>query len=260
MCDLAERAHRNLADFYRWVQVLEPSSALLDEDGVVAVAAANDWPSDRLALRSDTTLGVTDWVDRADGFLRERGSCACIFARVGIDDDVADELLRRGYTEHTTSPEMVCPSPRPAREPAPGTTVRLAEAPDDVAAYAAIAAKAFTDLGMLEDPLRELLDNPEVLLRPEVAISLGELDGRPVAGALSVLLGDEPNGYVGWVACLQEGRGHRLGDTVTRLVTNEAFDRGARIVTLEASSFGESTYARMGYDEVYRYRLLIRIG
>jgi len=42
-------------------------------------------------------------------------------------------------------------------------------------------------------------------------------------------------------------------------VTNEAFRRGADLVTLEASSFGEHTYARMGYREIYRYRMLIRL-
>ena len=47
--------------------------------------------------------------------------------------------------------------------------------------------------------------------------------------------------------------------TASRRVTNEAFDRGASIVTLEASHFGEHTYARMGYRELYRYAVLIKL-
>jgi hypothetical protein len=258
MTDVAERAHRNLADFARWLAVLDPAATLLDDDGVVAVAATSDWPSDRLAVRTDESLGADAWVERADRFLRSHGRSACVFSRVGADDDIAAVLLDRGYTEYSTSPEMVCTAPLPARDPVPGVTVRLAADEADIAAYATIAAKAFTDLGMLEQPLRDLLDNPAVLLRDDCAISLAELDGRPVGGALVVLVGDEPNGYVGWVSCLQEGRGHQIGDTVTRRVTNEAFARGAQIVTLEASKYGESTYARMGYEEIYRYRLLIR--
>ena len=97
------------------------------------------------------------------------------------------------------------------------------------------------------------------MLDPGVAVALAELDGRPVAGACSLLVGDEPNGYVGWVACHDDARGRGLGDVVTRAVTNEAFDRGARIVTLEASHFGEHTYARMGYRELYRYGVLIKL-
>jgi ribosomal protein S18 acetylase RimI-like enzyme len=74
-----------------------------------------------------------------------------------------------------------------------------------------------------------------------------------------MIFGAEREGYVGWVACLDDARGNGLGDVVTRRVTNEAFDRGAPIVTLEASHFGEHTYARMGYRELYRYAVLIKL-
>jgi ribosomal protein S18 acetylase RimI-like enzyme len=97
------------------------------------------------------------------------------------------------------------------------------------------------------------------LLSPRVAVSVAERDGEVVAGAAAILLGNAPDGYVGWVACADSARGHGLGDHVTRLVTNEAFARGARFVSLEASRYGESTYARMGYRELYRYRMLIKV-
>jgi len=103
------------------------------------------------------------------------------------------------------------------------------------------------------------IDNPDVMLGPDVAIALADVNGEPVAGACVVMVGDQPEGYVGWVACLDKARGNGLGDTVTRRVTNEGFARGANIVTLEASQFGEHTYARMGYRELYRYRLLIKL-
>jgi hypothetical protein len=95
------------------------------------------------------------------------------------------------------------------------------------------------------------------MLGADCVIALADLDGTPVAGALVVLFG--PTGYVGWVSCLDEARGRGLGDVVTRRVTNEAFARGADLVTLEASQFGEHTYARMGYRERYRYRILIKL-
>src|SRR5262249_41013000 len=103
------------------------------------------------------------------------------------------------------------------------------------------------------------LDNPDVMLGSDVVIALADLNGEPVAGACVVMVGDQPEGYVGYVACRDKARGNGLGDTVTRRVTNEAFARGANIVTLEASHFGEHTYARMGYRELYRYRLLIKL-
>ena len=85
-----------------------------------------------------------------------------------------------------------------------------------------------------------------MLLRSDCAIALAELDGTPVAGALVVVLGDDPAGYVGWVACADEARGRGLGDVVTRAVTNEAFDRGARLVTLaRAEQSAEAVLARV---------------
>ena len=46
---------------------------------------------------------------------------------------------------------------------------------------------------------------------------------------------------------------------MTRLVTNEGFARGARLLTLEASPYGRNTYDRMGYQTLYDYRLLIQV-
>jgi hypothetical protein len=42
------------------------------------------------------------------------------------------------------------------------------------------------------------------------------------------------------------------------VVTNWAFDQGARAQSLQASTMGEPIYARMGYEELYRYRSYLR--
>ena len=126
--------------------------------------------------------------------------------------------------------------------------------------YASVAGEAFAHLAIPADWLEATLTNPDALLADNIAIAIAEADdGTIVAGALSIVLGDEPNGYVAWVACADAARGHGLGDAVTRRVTNEGFDRGARLLTLEASPFGRNTYPRMGYRELYDYRLLIKV-
>jgi GNAT superfamily N-acetyltransferase len=258
MTDVAERAHENLCDFFRFQARLDPESETLDEAGVVAVAGSVDFPSARIAIRTTPAFAAPAWADAASAFFDARGKSSCVFTRVGADDDLSEVLTARNYQEWSQSPEMVCERPLEAREPPAGVTVRFASSAADVAAYASIAGKAFTHLSMPEDLTRAAMDNPDVWLRPDCAIALAEVDGAPVAGASVALFGREPAGYVGWVACLDEARGRGLGDVVTRAVTNEAFTRGASVVTLEASKFGESTYARMGYREIYRYRLLIR--
>jgi GNAT superfamily N-acetyltransferase len=260
MNDVAERAHQNLCDFNRFLGRLEPDSAVLDEAGVVAVCGAVDFPSARIAIRSASTVSAKPWADAAMAFFDARGKSSCVFARVGADDDLNDELTARDYHEWSQSPEMICEHPLEAQEPPAGVTVRMASSAADVTAYASIAGKAFTHLSMPEELTRDAIDNPDVMLGSDCAIALAEVDGAPVAGASVALFGSEPVGYVGWVACLDEARGRGLGDVVTRAVTNEAFARGAPLVTLEASQYGRNTYERMGYREIYRYRVLIRFG
>ena len=55
-------------------------------------------------------------------------------------------------------------------------------------------------------------------------------------------------------------RGRGLGDLVTRVVTQRAFDLGAAFVSLQASEMGEPVYRRMGYREVHRYLTFARLS
>ncbi len=253
------RAHRNLCDFVRFLARLEPGAELLDRDGVVAVCGGADFPSARTGVRADATLPAAEWAARADTFFSKSGRTASVFTRVGTDDDLTDALTARGFREWSTSPEMVCDHALEPRQPPEGVTVRFATTPADVGEYARVAGEAFAHLSIPAETTRDAIDHPDVMLGDDCVISLVEKGGDVVAGALVVILDDARCGYVGWVSCADAARGHGLGDVVTRAVTNAAFERGADLVTLEASPFGESTYARMGYRELYRYRVLIKI-
>lgn len=255
-----EIAHQNLVAFTRWMANLEDDPKVLDDHGVLAVVGDVDWPASRLAVRSSPELAPAEWVARADDFLRDHGDSACVFVREGSDDDIAGPLEALGYAEYARSPEMVCEAPLPDRSPAAGIELRLADSTGDMEAFAAVAAQAFAHLGILEHATRGQLSHTDVLLADDVIVAVAARDRRIVAGALCLLTGDARQGYVGWVSCADDERGLGLGDAVTRTVTNEAFARGASAVTLEASKFGESTYRRMGYRELYHYRMLIRLG
>ncbi|HET9729446.1 MAG TPA: GNAT family N-acetyltransferase, partial [Acidimicrobiia bacterium] len=254
-------AHENLCDFTRFMAHLEGGAPILDEAGIVAVRGQADWPSTRVALRTDSALlSAESFVERAEAFLLgAHGKTACVFVRDGHDEDVAPLLLAHGFREYGNTPEMACDAVLPAREPVPGFTVRLANSPADVRGYAQVAGHAFRHLGIPEDMTVAGLDRPNEMLQSSVLIAIAERDDRVVAGAMVVMVGAVPNGYVAWVSCHDDARGNGLGDAVTRHVTNEAFARGAEMVSLEASKFGEHTYARMGYRELYRYRMLIKI-
>lgn len=257
MPSVEERAHQNLCDWNRWCSRLDPDTATIDESGIVAIANPTDFPIARTAIRSDLSLAPDQWAERVDGFFSGLGKSACVHTRVGADDDLTAQLVERGFIELTTMPEMVCDGALDPRDPPAGVTVRFAASPADVTAYARVAAEAFAHLMLPEAITLGAVDHPDQFLADDCIVALAEIEGEVVAGAQAVLFADG-RAYVAWVSCADAARGRGLGDTVTRAATNEAFRRGADLVTLEASQFGEHTYARMGYREVYRYRMLIK--
>ena len=115
---------------------------------------------------------------------------------------------------------------------------RLASTPADVAAYAEIAGRAFTHLAIDADITahddRQRRDHARATTAPSPSPTS---TARRSRARCVVRFDGGRTGYVGWVACLDEARGRGLGDVVTRRVTNEAFARGADLVTLEASQF-----------------------
>ena len=263
MTDLEERAHRNFGRALLWTAGLLSEARTIDRDGLLAIAGHMDLPSFRLALRVSDELEPKAWVDAAEDFLFADGKSACIYTRVGPDDDVTQALVGRGFIELTTLPEMLCEPPLEARPDPDGFEVRLATTDAEVLGYARVAGEAFAHLAMPADVVEQVLSTPDALLASDVTLSVAErtADGAIVAGAFAVMAETDEGttGYVAYVSCADDSRGHELGDRVTRLITREAFARGASIVTLEASPFGRNTYARMGYQTLYDYRLLIKV-
>ena len=259
MTDLEARAHRNFCNWTRWNGRTDPGSEIVDDAGMLAIAGAIDFPTSRTALRTDSSLPAARWADAVDEFFTTRGKTASVHTRIGADDDLTEQLLQRGFREWATQPEMVCESDVEPRDAPAGITVRFAESPADISAYAHIAAEAFAHLHLPPDACLRAGDRPDAYLAADSVVALAELDGVPVAGAHVLLFAADNSAYVAWVSCTDAARGRGLGDTVTRAVTREAFRRGADLVTLEASQFGEHTYARMGYREIYRYRMLLRL-
>ena len=67
-----------------------------------------------------------------------------------------------------------------------------------------------------------------------------------------------PVGMVCWVATLDAMRRRGLAGICTVRATNAAFEHGAGLATLQASPMGESLYERLGYEELFRYRLYLK--
>ena len=207
-------------------------------------------------IRVDDRADADALIERADRHFTERGRGFTVPVRLGIDDDLARAAGAAGLEQFGDSPEMVCYERLPDVEPPPGVELHQVEDAAGVADFIHVATKSFATLGEPEDVLPTVLADPERLLEPHIATVIATLDGEPVATALTHLC----FGIAGveWVGTLDAARGKGLGELVTRWVTNAGFDLGARAQTLEASPMGEAIYARMGYEERYRYGWWVR--
>src|SRR5205085_2844432 len=134
-----------------------------------------------------------------------------------------------------------------------GVEMRRVADERDARDYAAVADAAFPAIGM---PPGLLADLPaEGFLRDDSAGFVAYEDGHPLACA-SVVVARRVAG-IQWVAVLDEARGRGLADACTRAASNAGFDLGADCAWLEASYMGEPVYLRMGFEEVFNYRIYV---
>jgi len=85
---------------------------------------------------------------------------------------------------------------------------------------------------------------------------LGLLNGTPVATSAMVLDSGVAGIYA--VATIPEARRQGIGRMMTVLPLLEARQMGFRVGVLQASSMGYSTYKRIGFEDVCRYRLHVQ--
>jgi hypothetical protein len=254
----ARRAHEQLAQYTLFCQRLVDGSDSIVHGGLALSASPLRWPAFRTAVRVDDATPAADAVATARQWFADRGGSHVLYARDGHDADLTEAALAAGYIEFGTAPEMACEAPCRLPDLPDGVSVALASTADEVHAYARVAGEAFTDMGFPAADVERFLDAPDVLLSDDVALAIGRVDGEIVAGAMTVKTGD--GAYTSFVAAVAAARRKRLGEAVTALATNEAFARGADLVNLEASPFGEAIYRRMGYADVGTYRILVSLG
>jgi len=256
--DAAEAAR--LSDLNWAEQLREQARAsggiVVDDAGLLLTAAPVASPFVNSATRLDPHLRPADVLARAGRFYAERGHGHVVMAHATDDDDaLAEAALAAGYTDVLTAPAMVVYDRLPERALPAGVRLRPVVADTGVRHFTEVAAEAWSTYGLERETVEALFVRPDALLAPHVVAVVAHLDGTPVAGAMVLL----SHGVAGiyWVSSTTPTRGRGLGEAVTRAVTNRAFDLGARLVSLQASPMGEPIYRRMGFVELFRYRMLL---
>jgi ribosomal protein S18 acetylase RimI-like enzyme len=246
--ELADRGHAAMADRYSLGAELDGGEALRTRDGVL-YAWRNDFP---VMMNGAVPVdGDPAALARAAGeFFAERRRGFSLFARTEAEAEAATAAGMNKLIERY--PAMVRREPFEDREVA-GVEVRRVV--DDAVArdYANVADAAFTAIGLPAGLLSEL--RPEALVRDDTAAFVAYQDDRPLACA-SVTVARGVGG-VQWVAVVEDARGRGLADACTRAASNGGFELGADCAWLEASHMGEPVYLRMGFEELFSYRIYV---
>ena len=248
---LTRLAHLNYLAFCREATHWSDRGIVEESGGLLLGASGTDFPFlFNAAVRTDPAVDPAEVLARADAFFDELDRGYTLVTGPW-DQDLAAHLEAEGLWAWGNAPEMVCRQRLADVGPPDGVELRQATDEGGIADLVRVCAAAYQSLGMPPEALTAAIDRYDRVLEPHVATVIAYQDDQPVASAQALL----SNGIAGvfWVGTLEEGRGKGLGEAVCRWVTNWAFDNGAAAQSLEASTMGEPIYARMGYDELYRY-------
>jgi GNAT superfamily N-acetyltransferase len=230
-----------------------------DDGGLLLVVGAHEHPMLNNAVRTDPALAPARVLERAGTFFRGLGRPHALILRDHENDGELYEMaVAAGMTELLGPPAMVLRR-RPAEPPAPaGVELRLVRDVHDVRDFAAVAADAWGTYGLPPEMVNSVFSRPEQLLAPHFVCVTAYEGVRPVAGALVIL----SHGIAGvyWVSTREGVRGRGLGAACTSAVAREGFDRGAAFVSLQATPMGDPVYRRLGFEEIFRYRILVGGG
>jgi GNAT superfamily N-acetyltransferase len=231
---------------------------VLERDGVLMVASASPFPVLCNGVwRVDERVPASAVVDAADQWFAEHERGYSVSVRdLDVDRDLRAEVEARGLVDVLGAPEMVCRERLPDEPTPSGAELRWVHDDAGIRDFVEVNTAAYGSLGMPADVLPDIIVPGPRFLEPHVQSVVAYLDDEPVAAAQTIL----SHGIAGvyWVGTVERARGTGLGATVTRAVTNRAFDLGARANTLQASRMGEPIYLRMGYETLYRYRTYTR--
>jgi len=249
--DLLSLAHRNLHEFARQMGRMSGTGSVVERGGMLFVAGATDFPVgySNAAMRVDRALPALDAFEAADAFFAERGRGYTLVTHAETDTDLSEAAATRGQEPLLESPFMTIEHPvaeLPKRDDDLRVVTELSEARDLVR----VNRQAYVDLGMPAEQTDALFSAPERLLDPEIHAVVVYLEDRPTSTAMTLSTPQAAGVY--WVGTAPGGRQRGLGERCTQVVTNAAFERGARVVALEASPMGFPIYERMGFKTVGR--------
>jgi len=209
------------------------------------------------AFRIDPDADASDSLQLARDHYAKLGYGFAFNTSADRDADLEEAATAAGWVRILDLPAMIVDAPI-AVSTSTDASLRPADPTLDRGSFGEIAGATLAEDEPEAEGYRMLFAEGDLLGGTDMAAVIASVDGRDVAVAWVVLDGDA--GLVGWVGTLPEYRRRGLGALVTQAVTNAAFDRGARIVVLQASPQGFPVYERLGYRTITTERIWLPPG
>jgi hypothetical protein len=220
--------------------------------GALMTAGASRFPTPYSnALLPLQTCPAEELFGLADAFFNDRRYV--LWTRVDRDQGLAGAARQRGFVALGDAPGMVIEAPVVQSELRSMLSIEAVSTSAELAELVRVCQEAYAESGLPAEIGAKLFASVEAVLDGKATLAVVRSEGKAIGAALSLATSGNQLGGVYWVATLPSERRKGAAWAVTRFVTNAAFDRGARIVTLQASRAGEPIYHRMGYREVVRY-------
>lgn len=254
--ELIELSDLNYAEALREL-VRRGGGEVHDRDGVLCYASKHPFPAlQDGVMRTHRKVAADEILAIAREFFGRRARGFSVLIRAHQDEDLRAAAAAAGMHELGNAPGMVLDHRLTDVELPDGVVLRRIETADDLAAFGELMGIAYESLGMPREVAPRQFTRLEAVFAPHIATFLAHLDGKPAAGAMTIVTHGVAGIY--WVGTHPEARGRGLAELCTRAAGNAGFDLGARIAALQASPMGEPVYRRMGYFEVTRYPFLVQ--
>ena len=244
--------HLNQMDFFEAMALGTPGGKTADTpDDELAYALPHGFAMMGGIMRSHERADADELLGRAIELFDDPSNGFFVFLRPGgADADLERSLGDSSVGDPMRLPQMVCAEPLPMPEPS-GAEIREVGDLEAAADYWAVCGGAYPSLGFPAD-LFEIF-TPEWLVDERIRAFAAYVEEEPVSCALAWISRGVAGIY--WVATLAAARGRGLGATCSVAATNAGFERGGHFAALQASPMGESVYKRLGYRELYPYRV-----
>lgn len=240
----------SLREHARWQSPCE----CVEESGLLLVAGPNDLPVGyrNCAVRLDPGVTAEQMLAQARKFFRERRRGFSVLTRASRDRDLEALFPSAGLKQRSDSPCMIIEAPLDVVDPPAG--VRIEQLADErhVRDFVSVSAEAYQAIRLPPQETALYFGRPEALLSDRVIGYIAYRDEQPLSTALTIISGKSAGVY--WVGTVSAAQRLGLAGFCTRLATNAGFARGARVVTLQASQFGEPIYLRLGYKTYDRMK------